>query len=85
MDEELGLNSWQGQIYLFSTASRLGPGLFLCRPGDEVKQSPQFSAEVKNDGGAIPPPLQVFIPWCLIKCRDEFTFIFNSRTKCITN
>jgi hypothetical protein len=31
MDEELGLNSWQGQIYLSFTSSRLAPGLFPCR------------------------------------------------------
>jgi hypothetical protein len=46
------------------------------RPGREADHLPPSSAEVKN-AWTIPPLLQyVFMAWCLVKHRDNFTFTF---------
>jgi hypothetical protein len=52
------------------------------RPRREADHSPPSSAEVKRIRGAIPPlPQYVFVEWCLVKHRDNFTFYLpNFRT-----
>jgi hypothetical protein len=45
------------------------------RPGREVDHLPLSGAEVKIMRGALPPlPQYVFMTWCLVKHRDNFTF-----------
>jgi hypothetical protein len=74
-------------IFLFTTASRtalestqlpiqLVPGalsLGVKRPGREVDHSPPFSAEVKNAWNYNSTPQYVFMTWCFVKHRDNFT------------
>jgi hypothetical protein len=86
----LGFDSRQGLgIYLFTTASRtaLGPtqppiqwvpGALSLRvkwPGCEANHSPPSSAEVKNAWSYTSTPQYVFMAWCLVKHRDNFTFL----------
>jgi hypothetical protein len=47
----------------------LGRG--LRRPGLNADRSPPSSAEIKN-GSSV--PLYLFVSWCLIKHRNDFTF-----------
>jgi hypothetical protein len=72
-------------MFLFTTASRpaLGPtqppiqwvpGMKL--PGREVDHSYPFSAEVKNTWRYTSTLPYVFMAWCLVKHRDNFTFNF---------
>jgi hypothetical protein len=77
-------------IFLFTTASRtaLGPtqppiqwvpgalSLGVKRPGHEADHSPPSSAEVKDEWSCTSTLLYVFMAWCLIKHRDNFTLIF---------
>jgi hypothetical protein len=81
----------QGQHYLtFTTASRpaVGPtqppiqwvpgalSLGIKQPRREADHSHPSSADVKRMRGAIPALLQyVFMVWCLVKHRDNFTFL----------
>jgi hypothetical protein len=44
------------------------------RPGCEADHSPPSSAEVKNAWSYLPTPQYVFMEWCLVKHRDNFTF-----------
>jgi hypothetical protein len=44
------------------------------RPEHEVDHSPPSSAEVKNAWSYTSIPLYVFMAWCLVKHRDNFTF-----------
>jgi hypothetical protein len=44
------------------------------RPGGEVDHSPPSSAEVKNAWSYTSTPQYVFMAWCLVKHRDNFTF-----------
>jgi hypothetical protein len=74
--------------FLFTAASRtaLGPtqtpiewvrgALSLCvkRPGRETDHSPPSSAEVKNAWSYTSTPQYVFMAWCLVKHRNNFTF-----------
>jgi len=73
-------------IWLFITASRtdLVPrGLF---PGGKADHSPQSSAEVKEMRGTTPPlPQYVFMVWCSVKHRDNFSFISYQLLVTITN
>jgi hypothetical protein len=77
-------------IFLFDTTSRQtlrpthpptqrygGLSLRVKWPGREADHSPSSSAEVKKMSGAITllPP-HVFMVWCLLKHRDNFTFAF---------
>jgi hypothetical protein len=88
----LEFNSWQRLgIFLFTTASRTAQGptqppiqwvpgaLFLevKQPGCEADHSPPFSAEVKNTWSYTSTPQYVFMAWCLVKLRDNFTFTFK--------
>jgi hypothetical protein len=84
-DSRLGLG-----IFLFTTASRtaLGPtkppiqwvpgalSLGVKRPGREADYSPPSTAEVKNAWSYTSTPQYVFMAWCLVKQRDNFTFTF---------
>jgi hypothetical protein len=85
----LGFDSWRGLgIFLFTTASRkvLGPtqppiqwvtgalSLRVKRPEREADNSPPSSAEVKNALSYISTPQYVFMAWCCVKHRDNFTF-----------
>jgi hypothetical protein len=77
---------WQGQeIALVSKVSRQGLGPSqrvqeatsegINRPGREANHSPPSSAEVKNARNYTSTPPYVFMAWCSIKHRDNFTFI----------
>jgi hypothetical protein len=46
------------------------------RPGREADNSPPSSAEVKNARSYTSTPQYVFVAWCLVKHRDNFTFTF---------
>jgi hypothetical protein len=91
MTGALGFESRQGLgIFLFTTVSRPAqrsiqltiqwvPGalsLRVKRPEREADHSPQSSAEVKNTWSYISTPPYVFMAWCLVKHRDNFTFAF---------
>jgi hypothetical protein len=43
------------------------------RPGCEADHSPPSSAEVKNAWSYTSTPQYVFMEWCLVKHRDNFT------------
>jgi hypothetical protein len=76
-------------ICLSTTASRtaLGPiqptiqwvlvvlSLGVKRPGREAYHSPPSRAEFKNPWSYTSTPQYVFMAWCLVKHRDNFTFI----------
>jgi hypothetical protein len=84
----LGFDSqWELGIFLFTTVSRMAlgptqppiqwvpvaPSLGVKRPGHETDHSPPSSTRMR---GAIPPlPQYVFMVWCLVKHRDNFTFL----------
>jgi hypothetical protein len=75
-------------IFLFTTVSRPPPvptqlpiqwvlgvlSLGVKRPGREADHSPPSSAEAKNVWSYTSTPQFVFIAWCLVKHRDNFTF-----------
>jgi len=44
------------------------------RPGREADHSTPSSTEVKDEWSYISTPQYVFMVWCLIKLRDNFTF-----------
>jgi hypothetical protein len=78
------------KFFLFTTASRttlvptqpsiqwvpgtLFPEVGVKRPEREADQSPSSSAEVKNAWIYTSTPQYVFMAWCLVKHRDNFTF-----------
>jgi len=84
----------EGQIYLcpyiYQTGSGAHPASYpvgtadsyprVKRPGREAEQSPPSSAEVKNTCSSASTPKYVFMVWCLVKHRDNFTFILPSVT-----
>jgi hypothetical protein len=45
------------------------------RSGREADHSPPYSAEVKNAWSYTSIPKYVFMAWCLVKHRDDFTKI----------
>jgi hypothetical protein len=59
-------------------------------PGREANHSPPPSAKVKNAWSYICAPPYVFMVWCIIKHRDNFTFtciiivILNGFLLCLT-
>jgi hypothetical protein len=84
----LGFDSRRGLgFFLFTTASRtaLGPtqppnqwvpgasSLRLKRPVCEADHSLPYSAELKNAWSYTSTPQYVFMAWCLVKHRDNFT------------
>jgi hypothetical protein len=80
--ERPGFNSRQGlRIRLFATASRTAPGPTqstiqwvpeVLSPW--VKRSRREAAKVKNAWSYTSTPQYVFMAWCLVKHRDNFTF-----------
>jgi hypothetical protein len=85
----LGFDSRRGLgIFLFTTVSRtalvptqppiqwvpVALSLGVKRPGRADDNSPPSSAEVKNAWSYTSTPLYVFMAWCLVKHRDNFTF-----------
>jgi hypothetical protein len=87
------VSSQQGLgIFLFTTVTRtaLGPtkspvhlvsgalSLRVKQPGHEANLSPPSSAEFKNARSYTFTPQYVFMAWCLIKHRDNFTFTLPS-------
>jgi hypothetical protein len=84
----LGFDSWRMLgIIILTAASRpaLGPtqppihwvsealSLGVKWPGSEADHSLPSSAEVKIPGAIPPFPQYVFMAWCLVKHRDNFT------------
>jgi hypothetical protein len=51
-----------------------GFSLVIKGPGREADHSPPSSAEVKNAWSYTSTPQYVFVAWCLVKHRDNFTF-----------
>jgi hypothetical protein len=52
----------------------VGLSAVVKRPGLETDHSPPPSAEVKNVWNYASTPPYVFMKWCLVKHRDNFTF-----------
>jgi hypothetical protein len=46
------------------------------RPGPEADHSPPSNAEIKNAWSYTFTPQYVFMAWCLVKHRNDFTFTF---------
>jgi hypothetical protein len=75
-------------FFPFATASRLAlvpshppiqwvPGTFslgIRWPGRDANHSPPVNAEVKNEWSYTSSLPYVFMPWCIVKHRDSFTF-----------
>jgi hypothetical protein len=55
-----------------------GFSLGVKRPERKADHSPPSSAEVKNAWSYTSTPQYVFMAWCLVKQRDNFTFTFRS-------
>jgi hypothetical protein len=51
------------------------------QPWHEADHSPPSSAEIKNVWSISPLPQYVFMVWCLVKHRDNFTFYLCSELK----
>jgi hypothetical protein len=90
-DRGLGFDSRRGLgIFVLTTLSRtaLGPtqppiqwvrgalSLGVKRPGHEADHSHPSGAAVKNSWNYTSTPQYVFVAWCLVKHRDNFTFTF---------
>jgi hypothetical protein len=58
----------------FSILVALAPGVKWL--GYEVDHSHPFSVEVKNAWSYTSIPQYIFMAWCLVKRRDNFTFAF---------
>jgi hypothetical protein len=81
-------SQWGLGIFVFTTVSRTVlkptqppiqwvPGalsLGVKLPGREADHSPPSSAEVKNAWSYTSTPQYVFMPWCLVNHRNNFTF-----------
>jgi hypothetical protein len=52
------------------------PSLGVKQPGREADHSPPSSAEVKNAWSYTSTPQYLFMGWCLVKHRDNFTFFY---------
>jgi hypothetical protein len=50
------------------------PSVGASQPGREADHSPPSSADVKNAEICTSTPQYVFLEWCLVKHRDNFTF-----------
>jgi hypothetical protein len=85
----LGFGSQQELgIFLFTTMFRMALeptqppiqwargalSLGLKRPGREADHLPPSSAKVKNAWSYTSTPQYIFMAWCLVKHRDNFTF-----------
>jgi hypothetical protein len=83
-------SQWVLGIFLFTTMSRmaLGPtqppiqwvtgalSLGIKQLGHEADHSPPSSAKIKNVWSYTCTPQYIFMVWCLVKHRDNFTFTF---------
>jgi hypothetical protein len=83
-------------IFLFTTVSRTALGLTqspiqwaagalslgVKRTGREADHSPQSSAEGKNAWSYTSTPQYVYMAWCLVKHRDNFTFYLLRVERC---
>jgi hypothetical protein len=89
--DDRGFESWQGLgIFLFTITSRTAlrpsqppiqwvPGDLSLRvkwPEGKTDHSPPSSAEVKNAWRYTSTPQYVFMSWCLVKHRDNFTLLY---------
>jgi hypothetical protein len=64
------------------------PGAFslgVKRPGREADHSPPSSTEVKIAWSYTSTPQYVFMAWCLVKYRDNFTFTFQEASSVLTS
>jgi hypothetical protein len=74
-------------MFLFATASKpaRGPVSYpmgtrrVMRPGREADHSSPTSSEVKNVWSYTFTPSNVFMAWCLVKSRNNFTFTFRQQ------
>jgi hypothetical protein len=57
------------------TGSGTNPAFILTGTGQYY--SPQYNAEIKNTWRYTSTPQYVFMAWCLVKHRDNFTFTFT--------
>jgi hypothetical protein len=62
--------SWGNASYPMGTGAIF---LGVKRPGREADHSAPSSAEVKNAWSYTSTPQYVFMAWCLVKHRDNFT------------
>jgi hypothetical protein len=60
----------------YPASYQMGSFLRVKRPGREADYSPPTSAEVKNAWSYTSTPQYVFMAWCLVKHRDNFTFTY---------
>jgi hypothetical protein len=57
------------------------PSLEVKRPRLETDHSPPPNARIKRTWSYTSTPLYVFMPWCLIKLRDNLTLQLKEETK----
>jgi hypothetical protein len=74
------------RFFLWSTPSRVAGALTprVKRPGSEVDHSPPCSAKVKNTWSYTSTSQYVFVTWCLLKHRDNFSLTFTFTAPIIT-
>jgi len=51
------------------------PSLGIKQPEREADHSPPYSAEVQNAWSCTSTPQFVFMAWCLVRHRENFTFL----------
>jgi hypothetical protein len=81
-DEESTVSNtalWPAQPPIQWVPAVLSPG--VKRPRREADHSPATSAEVKNAWSYTSTPQYVFMAWCLVRHRDNFTFTFYEECK----
>jgi hypothetical protein len=86
-DSSVGIATGYGLgIFLFTTVFIMALGstqppvqgvLGVKQLGCEADHSPLSSAEVKNVWSYTSTPQYVFMAWCLVKHRDNFTFTLD--------
>jgi hypothetical protein len=86
-DEQPGFDSWQWpEFFLFISTPRQQLGLTqliiqwlprVKQSGCEADNSPPSGVEVKNAWSYTFIPPYVFMAWCFVKDRDDFTFLYK--------
>jgi hypothetical protein len=66
----------ENNLLWVSTPNTKGSFPGVKRPGREADHSPQSSAVVKNAWSYTSTPQYVFMAWCFVKQRDNFTFTY---------
>jgi hypothetical protein len=80
-------------IFFFTTVSRMALGstqppiqwipgalsLGVKQLGHEADHSPPSSAKVNNSWSYTSTPQYIFVAWCLVKHRDNFTLYFDTQ------